>query len=138
MKEFALDQTHAHDLATESKQEPDAREVRRKVFRKANAGSASGQHVEPLEGGTGFSAAINAGLVVMRSGGGEVDQTATTLVARAAEGSGHGLPGELRGRFEQSLGTDLGGVRVHSDSAAGEASSALGARAYAVGQDVYM
>jgi hypothetical protein len=60
------------------------------------------------------------------------------LVARAAESNGHALPDALRGRFEASLGADLGGVRVHTDGAAAEAAASLSARAYAVGQDVFM
>ncbi len=119
MKAFALDQTH--DRATHPERDPEAHKVHRKVFRKASSSSEAGQQVEPVEGGSGFSTALNAG-----------------LVARAAEGSGHALPGDLRGRFEQSLGADLSGVRVHTDGAAAAASSALDARAYAVGQDVYM
>jgi hypothetical protein len=63
---------------------------------------------------------------------------ADAMVARAADGSGQALPGALRSRFEQSLGADLGGVRVHTDSHAATAAESLGARAYATGQDVYM
>src|SRR2546423_8251413 len=37
-------------------------------------------------------------------------------VASATSSSGHALPGELRERFEGSLGTDLGDVRVHTGS----------------------
>jgi hypothetical protein len=63
---------------------------------------------------------------------------AEPLVDRAGQGGGAALPDALRGRFERSLGTDLGGVRVHTDGAAADASAALGARAYAVGQDVFV
>lgn len=46
------------------------------------------------------------------------------------------LPGDVRARFEQSLGADLGAVRVHTDSHAALANRALGARAFARGQDI--
>ncbi len=86
----------------------------RQVHRKARGG---GESVEPAGETLGFADAI---------------------VARAAKGSGQSLPGELRSTFEQSLGTDLGGVRVHTGPDAAAAAQALDARAYAVGQDVFM
>ncbi|HTJ41955.1 MAG TPA: DUF4157 domain-containing protein [Kofleriaceae bacterium] len=81
------------------------------------------------------SHAIARAVVAQMSG---VRADATEHVARAAEGSGHGLPSSLRDRFESSLGTDLSGVRVHTDASSAEAASSLGARAFATGQDVYM
>lgn len=62
---------------------------------------------------------------------------ADVAVARAGTSSGTPLPAELRGRFESSLGADLSGVRVHTGSASAEASAAVGARAYTVGQDIH-
>jgi pimeloyl-ACP methyl ester carboxylesterase len=52
--------------------------------------------------------------------------------------SGDALPAELRGRFEASLGVDLGDVRVHTDAEAGGEASAAGARAFAIGDDIVM
>ena len=126
MKEFALDQTH--DRSTHPERDPAAHQVHRKVFRKASSGSEAGQQVEPVEGGSGFSTALNTGL----------GHGVSSLVSRAAEETGHALPDSLRGSFESSLGTDLGGVRVHTGGAAAAAANALDARAYAVGQDVFM
>jgi uncharacterized protein DUF4157 len=61
-----------------------------------------------------------------------------TLVEQAdAAGGGAPLPGGLRGKFEGSLGADLGGVRVHTGGASAEAADALGARAYAVGPHIH-
>jgi hypothetical protein len=111
------DVSHEIGFSPDASMEPEAM-VSRRVMRNARPG---GERVEAAEGGSGFADAINVG-----------------LVQRAAEGSGQSLPGDLRGKFEQSLGTDLGGVRVHTHSAAAEASQSLGARAYAVGQDVFM
>ena len=55
----------------------------------------------------------------------------------SAGGSGAPLPDGVRARFEQSLGHDLAGVRVHTDGASATAAAAIGARAYAVGQNVH-
>ncbi len=66
-------------------------------------------------------------------------ELARRILARfgAALGSGADLPAALRARFEAALGIDLGGVRLHGDAGAAAAASALGARAFAVGQDVF-
>lgn len=121
MKTLALQHDMDRDLATRSETDDDARMARPRALRKAKSGPATGQQVQPAGPSSGFSTAINAG-----------------LLARAAEGSGQALPEGLRTTFERSLGTDLGGVRVHTHSAAAAATDALEARAYAVGQDVFM
>lgn len=56
---------------------------------------------------------------------------------RAAADGGAPLRADLRDRFEASLGTDLSAVRVHTGGASAEASAAVGARAYAVGNDIH-
>ncbi len=62
---------------------------------------------------------------------------AETAVQRATESSGSALPDAVRGRFESSLGADLSAVRVHTGAASAEAASAVGARAYATGNDIH-
>ena len=52
-------------------------------------------------------------------------------------GGGAPLPDGVRARFEQSLGADLGGVRVHTDDASASAADAVGARAFARGNDIH-
>lgn len=59
-------------------------------------------------------------------------------VDRALGGAGRPLPDGVRDRFERSLGVDLGGVRVHDGGAAASAAAAVGARAFAFGDDVVM
>jgi hypothetical protein len=59
------------------------------------------------------------------------------LVRRAADRSGSALPGDVRERFESSLGTDLSGVRVHTGAESAAAAESVGAKAYAVGQDIH-
>jgi len=71
------------------------------------------------------------------SGASDVGADAATLVQRAQGSSGVELPEGLRSRFEGSLGADLGGVRVHTGAASAEAAASVGARAYALGQDVH-
>lgn len=66
-----------------------------------------------------------------------VAEGAETAVDRAAGNSGEPLREDLRARFESSLGTDLSAVRIHTGGASAEASSAVGAKAYTVGNDVH-
>ena len=62
---------------------------------------------------------------------------ADAAVSTAAGTSGEALPGDVKGKFESSLGTDLSDVRVHANGASADAADAVGARAYTVGQDVH-
>jgi hypothetical protein len=66
-----------------------------------------------------------------------VAPNADAAVGQAAGSSGTPLPAELRERFEGSLGADLSGVRVHTGEASAEANDAVGAKAYATGQDIH-
>jgi hypothetical protein len=52
-------------------------------------------------------------------------------------GGGEPLREDLRARFEGSLGTDLGDVRVHTGAPSAAASDALDAHAYTVGNDIH-
>jgi hypothetical protein len=61
-----------------------------------------------------------------------VDATAGLL----HDGDGQALPSPLRDRFETSLGTDLGGVRLHTDDTAASEAAGHGARAFAVGNNI--
>ena len=75
---------------------------------------------------------------VMRAADGNgVHESAETAVGQAASSSGSPLPGALMRKFEGSLGADLGGVRVHTGAASQAAAASVGARAYAVGQDIH-
>ena len=60
---------------------------------------------------------------------------AEAQVQRLAQG-GEPLPATVRARFEPGFGKDLSGVRVHRDAAAAEASQSIGARAFAVGNQI--
>ncbi len=52
-------------------------------------------------------------------------------------GAGEPLPGGLRSQWEQSLGADLSGVRVHTGAASAEAADRVHARAFATGNDIH-
>src|SRR5262249_28047294 len=99
------------------------------------AGSAAGASSAAGDGASSASSAPSG--TVSRHGADEVSASAPDALAAAASGSSSSLPSGLRARFESSLGTDLGGVRVHADAAAASAASAFGAHAFAHGQDVY-
>jgi hypothetical protein len=62
---------------------------------------------------------------------------AAEQIQHAASDAGAPLPGELRERFESSLGTDLSAVRVHTGSASAAAAESVGAKAYTTGQDIH-
>ncbi len=62
---------------------------------------------------------------------------AELAVERAAGSTGAPLPGELRERFESSLGADLSDVRVHTGAESADAASSVGARAYAIGHEIH-
>ena len=77
------------------------------------------------------------GIAVMRSAErAEVDPTAAELVARARR-DGTSLDEGLRPQLEASLGASLGHVRVHTGGDADAAAHALGARAFAIGPDLF-
>jgi len=54
-----------------------------------------------------------------------------------SRGGGHVVPQELRKRVEVATGADLGGVRIHTGSAAQQVARMLNARAYTVGNDIH-
>lgn len=65
--------------------------------------------------------------------GGQLDD-ATAGRIRRASGGGRQLGADLRPRLEQAFGADLGGVRIHANSAL---APELGARAFTLGHDVH-
>ena len=56
---------------------------------------------------------------------------------RAARGLGNPLPEATRRRMEASFGTELSGIRVHTDALAVQLSEALRAQAFTNGRDIY-
>jgi hypothetical protein len=77
-------------------------------------------------------------MVAPSTSGGEVE--ASPEVQRAIEGSrggGQALDSGVRRRMEVVLGTDFGGVRVHTDAKADSLNRALSAKAFTAGGDIY-
>ncbi len=66
-----------------------------------------------------------------------VEDGAGDAVARAASSSGSPLPENLMRKFEGSLGADLSSVRVHTGGESEAAASAVGAKAYTLGQEIH-
>jgi len=62
---------------------------------------------------------------------------AEVAVAAATSSTGVSLPDVVMRKFEASLGTDLSAVRVHTSGESAAATSAVGARAYTMGQDIH-
>lgn len=69
--------------------------------------------------------------------GGDVPAAVERTIQQKQSGPAPGLDPDTRALMEERMGADLGDVRIHTDSAAGEASDALGAGAFTVGQDVF-
>lgn len=74
--------------------------------------------------------------ILMRKGSGEAGN-ADAAAELASTSTGSALPDELREKFEHSLGTDLSSVRVHTGGESEVATSAVSARAFAMGQDIH-
>ncbi len=65
------------------------------------------------------------------------DNVAEGAIEQAGSSSGEALPGDVQKKFEESLGTDLSGVRVHSSEPSAQAAEAARARAYTTGNDIH-
>jgi len=68
--------------------------------------------------------------------GGELDGS-TEQALRAASPTGTALAPALRREYEDAFGADFSAVRVHSGPASARLNSALGARAFTLGSDIY-
>ena len=64
-------------------------------------------------------------------------EQAEGAVSQASASTGQALPEDLADRFSASLGADLSRVRIHTGAESASAARAVGAKAYAVGQDVH-
>jgi hypothetical protein len=80
---------------------------------------------------------LESGIVSHQRDANGVAEGAPSAVSAAPRSGGAALPGELKHQFEGSLGTNLSDVRVHTGAESTQAASAVGAKAYAVGQDIH-
>lgn len=70
------------------------------------------------------------------TGTASVSRAARNDAAQAVAGGGRALPADVRSYFEPRFGADLSDVRIHTDTRAGRAASAINARAYTKGRDI--
>jgi hypothetical protein len=71
-------------------------------------------------------------------GSGAVDKHDPAIEAALQQrGGGQPLPEELRKKLEPEIGVPLSGVRIHTDSVAAQAASALDAQSFTVGEDIF-
>ncbi len=101
-----------------------------------DAAPGRASRTDRLNGPTGLRP---TGLLMRKASrdGNNVAADADAAVGAASSSTGSALPDDLRAKFEGSLGTDLSSVRVHTGSASHEAASAVGAKAYTLGNDVH-
>lgn len=114
---------HGYDKATRTR--PTMHEDDRAVGRHSSSLTAP-EH--PIESGIVMRKARDANGVAA---------DADASVGAASSSSGSPLPAPLMRKFEASLGADLSAVRVHTGHASATAASAVGARAYTMGQDIH-
>ncbi|MFY1636282.1 eCIS core domain-containing protein [Solwaraspora sp. WMMB335] len=109
--ERAADRVAEQALAAPTRQDPEiAQRDSAVVQRVAGAGSAVGASADP----------------------------AVEQAVRQARGGGRPVPRGVRDRMERATGADFGPVRVHVDTEADQLNLALGAKAFTVGQDVFV
>lgn len=82
------------------------------------------------------SAAPASGAPVVGYEGGALD-SGTSSEIEGRRGSGKPLESGVRRRMETAFGTSLSGVRIHADDAAAKLNTAVSARAFTTGQDVF-
>ncbi len=71
-------------------------------------------------------------------GGRSASAAATASRAMSQAGAGSPLPSPVRSQIEGSTGHDFSGVRVHDGAAAQSAASAINAKAFTRGNDIYL
>ncbi len=107
------------------------------VQAEAVADEIVGRHAAPSGGGAAVAAPGPDEEAAGGADGGGASPDFERDLGRA-RGGGRGLPANLRGRMEASLGVDLGGVRVHEGDAAGDLNRRIQAEAFTVGSDVFL
>jgi hypothetical protein len=82
---------------------------------------------------------VTSGLIARKAARDDngVEAGADQAIATATSSSGMALPSPIMRKFEASLGADLSGVRVHTGAESQSAASAVGAKAYTMGQDIH-
>ena len=92
---------------------------------------------DPATAAALVAALRGGGLVQRKTDSNGVVEHAEAAIDRASSSVGTALPDPVRAKFENSLGVDLGGVRVHTGGDSAVAARTVGAKAYATGQDIH-
>ena len=100
------------------------------------SGGGRGVQMKTLVGGAdGFDAQQAMVTPVQRHGSGRETEGVHQAAAQGIAGGGGAVP-HLSAIQQSFGGVDVSGVKAHTDAKAGEASRAMGASAYATGNDV--
>lgn len=123
------DHAHEHDLDGSEREDK-----RRRRTGRAARGAAPGEQSTPA----GFDASAAPAAFAQAVNAGVHDTTLAAPAAATSGGSSDGMvPAALRASAESTFGADLSHVRIHTDAAAAAKAEAVGARAYALGSDIY-
>jgi hypothetical protein len=123
---------HALDPA-----EAEADRVADSVIAKLRAGDAGGQHehVDGCDHGVQRVASPSEAPVVGMEGGALPDSVSRRI--EGARSAGTPLQAGVRQRMESAFGSDLSGVRVHTDVESAGLNRSVSARAFTTGQDIF-
>lgn len=113
--------------------ERQADEIAHHVMRQL--GSTGTEHVDEFDQ-PGLQRAAQPGGAIGLEGGETSPELARSIESQ--RGSGRPLPDPVLRPFESAFGTDLSGVRVHSDSQSAELNRAVSARAFTIGSDIFL
>jgi hypothetical protein len=122
---------HAFDPA-----EAEADRVADSVIARLRSGQdGEHEHTDRCEHGVQRAAAPARGAEVGMAGGDLSAGLAAEIESRRGRGSA--LPSGVRRRMESAFGGDLGDVSIHTDDKAAELSSAVSAKAFTTGKDIF-
>lgn len=109
--------------------------MQRKVQRKTAARQAPDEEMKAAKSAT--SAQRDMQSAGSDTNGGVIPQTVENTISRMQSGPAGRLDSGTKSFMESRFGRDFSNVRVHKDSSAAEASQALNAKAFTVGNDVF-
>ncbi|HEU5055021.1 MAG TPA: DUF4157 domain-containing protein, partial [Kofleriaceae bacterium] len=111
-----------------------------RIARRSSASSDSATVQRSARPAAGRSSLTDKAYRSRRAGEAPAAQSMDDVATSAVAGKGAGMPllGEVQSHIESHLGSDLSGVRVHTDDNARAAADTMGARAFTHGSDVFL